>query len=399
MVIDSAFWADLEAQFRTLKQPGVFLVASLGSDGWSVSCDGPRDHRESQRLRSVSESLARRGALALAAPTRENALDRWLNHLRDESPHFHVIESIGGIEGNSIGGRIQDLALASAEYCIVCGTRAFQLAMATTVGLRRDLYPFSSRLNDHPHQPLADLKGELDYWKAHIWNGYHAQIESYADMEMSWTERARKLSFALGGVSYDIAVLNANYVLDCGLRGQDAIRAFQDAEAELLKEVTSAWQSSCERLAITFADKAAAVRDLAEPLRRVRQDLWQLLAQIPPGDSKDKATEFSGTAIIPELPRTAEVRKEPKHGPRPDYEMAARMAEIVARVAPDGRWRSQLDDVCEVLDREGIPCPKTQHPPVNNDPRFEEKGADTGFPSAASIEVPVSSCDKGGYAP
>jgi hypothetical protein len=47
-----------------------------------------------------------------------------------------------------------------------------------------------------------------------------------------------------------------------------------------------------------------------------------------------------------------------KRGPRPDPETAVRVAEIVTRVAPDGDWRSKLDDVCGALDEEKIPCPK-----------------------------------------
>ncbi len=46
-----------------------------------------------------------------------------------------------------------------------------------------------------------------------------------------------------------------------------------------------------------------------------------------------------------------------KRGPKPDYESAARVAEIVTRVAPDGVLRSRLDEVCEALDQAEIPCP------------------------------------------
>ena len=49
--------------------------------------------------------------------------------------------------------------------------------------------------------------------------------------------------------------------------------------------------------------------------------------------------------------------KKRKRGPRPDHETALRVAEIVARVAPDGEWRGRLDDVCEALDDEKIPIP------------------------------------------
>jgi len=37
--------------------------------------------------------------------------------------------------------------------------------------------------------------------------------------------------------------------------------------------------------------------------------------------------------------------------------MALKVAEVVARVAPDGNWRQKLDDVCETLD-EAVSIPK-----------------------------------------
>ncbi len=58
-------------------------------------------------------------------------------------------------------------------------------------------------------------------------------------------------------------------------------------------------------------------------------------------------------------------RQAQKRGPKADYQYAARLAEIVARVAPNGDWRSRLDEICDALDAarddEGercIPCPK-----------------------------------------
>ena len=55
-----------------------------------------------------------------------------------------------------------------------------------------------------------------------------------------------------------------------------------------------------------------------------------------------------------------------KRGPKPDCEAASRVAEIVERVAPDGDWRSKLDEVCDALDEAKIPVPKrwrTKSPP------------------------------------
>ena len=46
-----------------------------------------------------------------------------------------------------------------------------------------------------------------------------------------------------------------------------------------------------------------------------------------------------------------------KRGPTPDYEAASQLAEIVARVAPDGEWRGKLDEICEALDAATIPFP------------------------------------------
>lgn len=46
-----------------------------------------------------------------------------------------------------------------------------------------------------------------------------------------------------------------------------------------------------------------------------------------------------------------------KRGPKSDGEAASRVAEIVARLAPDGDWRPKLDDICEALDKAQIPFP------------------------------------------
>jgi hypothetical protein len=62
--------------------------------------------------------------------SRANALDGWLNLLRKESPHFDLIDIPDG------GGWIQNLALASAEYCTVCESRAFELETAADSNVR-----------------------------------------------------------------------------------------------------------------------------------------------------------------------------------------------------------------------------------------------------------------------
>jgi hypothetical protein len=254
------------------------------------------------------DSLARRAGIAAGTPNRANALEGWLNLLRAESPYFqpiHGSSSHDGVEENYKGGWVQDLASASAEYCIVCATRAFELETATAdgdsvTGLRRDRYPFCYWLYDHSHEPITDSKAELDYWKGHVWRGYHALIENYERAGMAWADRHEKLNYATGGLSYDLAVIQANYALDRGLRGEEAIRVFRDEAAELLEEVTSSWRASCERLAVTFDDEAEEVKDLAQPFHRVRDDLRRLLAELPAAVSPEPRAqaESGGPASI-----------------------------------------------------------------------------------------------------
>jgi hypothetical protein len=48
-----------------------------------------------------------------------------------------------------------------------------------------------------------------------------------------------------------------------------------------------------------------------------------------------------------------------KRGPKPDHDTAQRVFAIVARVEPDGDWRSNLDETCEALDEGHVPVPST----------------------------------------
>src|ERR1017187_7350165 len=89
MDTNSAFWRDLEAEFRALPDPAGRLIAMLSDGQWHVY-DGPNDERERERLQELFRSMARRAAIAAGVPTRANALDGWLNLLREESPHFRV---------------------------------------------------------------------------------------------------------------------------------------------------------------------------------------------------------------------------------------------------------------------------------------------------------------------
>ena len=47
-----------------------------------------------------------------------------------------------------------------------------------------------------------------------------------------------------------------------------------------------------------------------------------------------------------------------KPGPKPDYDTAAQVAQIVASISPSGSWRSELEGICDRLDDENIRRPK-----------------------------------------
>jgi hypothetical protein len=103
-------------------------------------------------------------------------------------------------------------------------------------------------------------------------------------------------------------VLQANYVIDRGLRGEAAIRAFLDEVAKLREEVTSSWRTSCDRLAVTFENETEEEKDLAQPFHRVGEDLRRLLHSLADAPEAARPGEFQ--RALSELAAT-EGGKEP----------------------------------------------------------------------------------------
>jgi hypothetical protein len=284
MPTDSAIWRDLEARFRALPD-SIRLTATLCDRQWDLT-DGPRETKDREQLYVSYRSLAKDAATGRGAPEKADSLTWWLNLLRNESPHFHLI-----LNGNCTGGWIQNLAVASADFCAALAIRKDD---ATPSRLGRDQYPLCYFLYDNSHEPLADPQAELDYCKANVWRGYHALIEDSETRGMAWAGRPQKLDFAITCLCYDLAVLQANYLIDRGLRGDEAMRVFRDEAAALLEEVTSSWRASCERLAVTFDDDTVEVKDLAQPFHRVRDDLRRLLHGLPVASSLEPQAPAEG---------------------------------------------------------------------------------------------------------
>ncbi len=88
-----------------------------------------------------------------------------------------------------------------------------------------------------------------------------------------------------------------------------------------------------------------------------RGHLWKAEAYrrlgdtVPPPAAEAVPARAGGDSIAASTPK--------KRGPKPDFETAALVAAVVARVAPDGDWRSRVDDICDSLDEEQIPVPST----------------------------------------
>ncbi|MGA2117525.1 MAG: hypothetical protein ABSH56_22530 [Bryobacteraceae bacterium] len=293
---------------------------------------------EPEAVRESFRRLARRGVVALSKrfTDQAEAADFWLNLVHGFHTHRRTTRYA------SDHWRLKHAFEASAEYCAEQRTRSREASDSKTedtwalletefrassnshgdlsaitrrdTHLHRDRYPFGYWLYDHSHEPTPDVKAELDYWKAHVWQGYHiliANCERLAREGMAWANRHEKLNFAIAGLSYDLALLEANYVIDRGLRGDEAMRTFRDESAELLEEVTSSWRASCERLAITFDDDAEEVKNLAQPFHGVRDDLRRLLRELPPETiSADSAQGECTTDTTPKERQVTEARAQ-----------------------------------------------------------------------------------------
>jgi len=135
---------------------------------------------------------------------------------------------------------------------------------------------------------------------------------------------------------------------------------------QVLAEIKSIWQKS-EVTAKWYESVCAPPVKTAVSARlkafrdQARYSEMALLArsQLPLGKSDGPnpplATPVSQTDKGPDGPRK-------KRGPKPDYEIASRVAEIVKGIAPDGKWRPKLDEICEALDEQKLPMPKTWKP-------------------------------------
>jgi hypothetical protein len=151
--------------------------------------------------------LARRAVAALSKRFTDpaEAVDFWLNLVYG----FHAGQRISRYASDH--WRLKHVFEASAEYCAEQRTRAHEAGDSKAENtwaelenefrassnsdaelsaitrrdthLHRDRYPFGYWLYDHSHEPMPDVKAELDYWKAHVRQGYDALIAHCAALD------------------------------------------------------------------------------------------------------------------------------------------------------------------------------------------------------------------------
>lgn len=165
MTTDSAFWRDLEFRFRKLLNipEAARLTAMHCNRQWGVH-NGPSDQRERARLQQLFPPLARAGAIAAGTPNGADALDVWLNLLRVDTPYFDAAEGQHAENGGWVlddhqDGWIQDVVSASAEYCNVRATRAFESETAAALAVAGAPADESSGQDARPAANATDTGG------------------------------------------------------------------------------------------------------------------------------------------------------------------------------------------------------------------------------------------------
>lgn len=91
-------------------------------------------------------------------------------------------------------------------------------------------------------------------------------------------------------------------------------------------------------------------------LRGIRRKI-ELIEQVLDERHAAEAARIVDTEVASRAENPALSKQRP--GPTPDVATAKQVAEIVRKVGEGQPWKDKLEDICEALDAEKIPCPKT----------------------------------------
>lgn len=302
------FSTEYKRQFQELLAQGIELHAinqhpeRLPFGPWSIACDrGDGDTRT--HLKARFRVHARKAAIEAGAPRRAHVLNWWVSQLA---------------KGQRLP-YIQGLIRRSIDYCEDLESNAAELKPIVggerpVVGLNRDRYPCERPvafwLYDESHEPFPNALDEFEYWKKHIWDGFEeaiAELVRTPRKRRRWADdsgnqicepkeetrrrlgarieqRTELLDAWILGLSYDLAVLLANRIvdLDLGLPVDDAMRGFDSASAILVGEVRQAWQRRARTWGLSWRKQEKRCIDLTKPFKDVAADLRHLLATHSP---------------------------------------------------------------------------------------------------------------------
>jgi hypothetical protein len=350
---DLPFSSEHKARFQELGAIGELYALNghnenLDFGPWHLGCD-LTDSDTAYRLKARFRAAAQKAAMAAGAPYRVNRLDWWIVKLAHGKPH----------------PSIQDLIQRSAEYCEELETRAIELGRASTKpqgveGLYRDRYPCDWGepyfLYDGPPRSFSDPKTEFECWGEHIWSGFNGciakldQIHSPLKRQAKDTRKKFKdrilrrvdslsacMKRSIRGLSYDLAVLQANYIIDRGLRGNAAIRAFHDESASLIERVRTFGQEDSKRLGLSYRRQENEGVDAAKPFQEVGEDLRQLTSAMP-------AEENASVQVL---------KAGKRRGRRPNHERQGAVRTAIQKHG--GQWRDHLNEIFTELDRQEVP--------------------------------------------
>jgi hypothetical protein len=132
-----------------------------------------------------------------------------------------------------------------------------------------------------PMDAFSSPAEEHEYWRKTAWEGFAWKIRDTERRAMAGACRKEHLLYAMTGLSYDLAVVKANEILDRGLRGDAAIRAFRDEFTDALGEIEAAWHTSRERLAVYVDDEQRSIRTPKQAFHEVQHELRLLLNNLP----------------------------------------------------------------------------------------------------------------------
>jgi hypothetical protein len=365
---DQPFSSEHRARFRELRAVGELTAVNVHNENlacgpWLIDCD-LGDSDAANRLEARFRVAVRKAAFAAGAPYRVNRLDWWISKLAGGKPLPFI----------------QGLIERSAEFCEELETNGLELGLAPRKpgaegGLYRDRYlcdcgePYF--LYDGPPPSFSDPKTEFEYWTNHIWTGFKKSMAEPApfgglgrrqDQETreAYRDRVRRRSDNLyagmkrwiRGLSYDLAVLQANYIIDRGLRVEAAVRMFQDESNDLIESVRVFWRESSKRLGLSYRKQEKECVDLAKPFREVSEDLRHLTSAVPTETHSGRgvvANPNPQSKVATSRQGVTTAKKRGRHS-NPERRDAIQKAILLQGEA----WRHNLSEILEELDRKEV---------------------------------------------